>query len=352
MTNNTPAGDRFLVSKHGSDYLDLMDEGFQGVGWVKKTTIFVTLAGSQAYGLSTLESDYDLRGVCIAPAQYYHGFLHRFEQATDKKGEVDLCLYDLRKYCELAVACNPNIIELLFANPTTWIHVDKYWYKLYEQRSLFLSRKARFTFTGYAIAQLKRIRTHRKWLLDPPKQKPTRADFGLPEQTVISADILGAMEKVSNDEWTQTAASFSAEMMELYSKERGHHNALREWQQYENWKKNRNPKRSALEAQFGFDAKHGMHLVRLMRMGLEIVRDGQVIVDRTGHDADELRAIRAGDWNYDRLETYCEEMEAKIASAYDNSPLPHKPDVVAVDALCRSIIEEALCDSRWASLSG
>lgn len=36
------------------------------------------------------------------------------------------------------------------------------------------------TFLGYAMAQLKQIKTHRSWLLNPPKSKPLREDFGLP----------------------------------------------------------------------------------------------------------------------------------------------------------------------------
>src|ERR1039458_5020213 len=34
--------------------------------------------------------------------------------------------------------------------------------------------------------------------------------------------------------------------------------------QYNGWKAQRNPKRAELEAKFGYDTKHAMHLVRLM----------------------------------------------------------------------------------------
>ena len=57
----------------------------------------------------------------------------------------------------------------------------------------------------------------------------------------------------------------------------------------------------ALEAAHGYDTKHGAHLVRLLRMGREIVETGSVHVWRGDRDADELLAIRAGAWSYDRL---------------------------------------------------
>lgn len=54
----------------------------------------------------------------------------------------------------------------------------------------------------------------------------------------------------------------------------------------------RNEKRALLEAQFGYDTKHAMHLIRLLRMGIEILRDHEVVVQRP--DAHELVEIRNG----------------------------------------------------------
>ena len=68
--------------------------------------------------------------------------------------------------------------------------------------------------------------------------------------------------------------------------------ARRDWENYQSWKKNRNPARARLEAQFGYDTKHAQHLIRMLRMGIEILRDCEVRVRRK--DAAELRAIRAG----------------------------------------------------------
>ena len=75
--------------------------------WVPQRTIFLTRAGSHAYGLATPESDLDLRGIVIPPKGYFLGFWHRFEQAEST--DPDLVIYDIRKFFHLAAACNPSI---------------------------------------------------------------------------------------------------------------------------------------------------------------------------------------------------------------------------------------------------
>jgi hypothetical protein len=83
-----------------------------------------------------------------------------------------------------------------------------------------------------------------------------------------------------------------------------------------------------------------MHLVRLMRMGSEILATGKVLVRRP--DADELLAIRAGAWSYERLMEWAHLADDELTAAYVESKLPHHPDRTAIDALCVSVIENVL----------
>jgi predicted nucleotidyltransferase len=110
--------------------------------------------------------------------------------------KIDSVVYGIRKFFKLAADCNPNIIEVLFGDESGHVLTTKYSRYLVERRDLFLSAKAKFTFSGYAFSQLKRIKTHRRWLLNPPKKKPERSDYGLPERTVIPADQLKAAESL------------------------------------------------------------------------------------------------------------------------------------------------------------
>jgi predicted nucleotidyltransferase len=60
-------------------------------------------------------------------------------------------------------------------------------------------------------------------------------------------------------------------------------------------------KRHRLVEQHGYDTKNAAHLIRLLRMGIEFLRDGELIVQR--HDATELLAIKHGEWTLDRVKS-------------------------------------------------
>ena len=96
--------------------------------------------------------------------------------------------------------------------------------------------------------------------------------------------------------------------------------------QYWNWKKNRNAARGELEEQFGYDTKHAMHLVRLLRMGVEALRDGEIIVKRP--DAEELLAIRNGAWTYEQIVQYATQKDREVREVwYKQTELRKKPDI-------------------------
>ena len=99
-----------------------------------------------------------------------------------------------------------------------------------------------------------------------------------------------------------------------YRREVNHYNS------YQSWLNGRNPERKVLEEKYGYDVKHSMHLVRLLRMGVEILETGKVLVKRP--DATELIHIRNGGWTYDQLVEYSETMNAKIEQAYKTTKLP------------------------------
>jgi len=306
---------------------------------IKKHTILEVLSGSRAYGLATPESDYDYRGIAIPPKDYFLGFAFRFEQDEGQKKE-DRAIFDVRKFFQLAADCNPNIIELLWV-PEHCIVVKTLWgERLLDAKKLFLSTRAKHTFSGYAIAQLKRIKTHRRWLLNPPKEKPTREKYGLPEISIVSASIKSVLKAAESAE-VSIEDMLSPAMVELWRKERAFFESQREWENYERWQKERNPKRAALEVKFGYDTKHAMHLVRLMRMCREILTIGEVIVERP--DREELLAVRNGAWPYDQLVEYAEKQDRELTELYESCKiLPKSPDVKKLDALCVEIVEDFL----------
>jgi predicted nucleotidyltransferase len=77
--------------------------------------------------------------------------------------------------------------------------------------------------------------------------------------------------------------------------------------------------------------KHGAHLIRLLRMGCEILETGEVNIDRRGIDADELRAIRSGSYEYARVVGMADELDARLKAAAASSTLPDQPRTFMVE---------------------
>lgn len=346
--------------------------------WLPTRTIYLARHGSHAYGTALPTSDEDFRGIAIPPKAYFLGTLHRFEQKEQKSGNTETVVFSLPKFFHLATEGNPNVLEMLFVEIEDRILVTPVGEALLTQRALFLSKKIKHTFSGYAFSQLKRIQTHRRWLLEPPQAPPQRKDFGLPEHTLVPRDQLDAaaslirkqveswqvdldplddagkiqlrekiistlteMHMAAEEEQHLAAGKglgFSDNFLVLLDREHKYASAQRNWAQYQTWLTNRNPARAALEAKHGYDCKHAMHLVRLMRMCKEALETGTLHVRR--HDAEELRAIRQGAWSYEQLLTWATAHEQALRQAYEQSPLPQGPNRVAIDRLCIDLIEK------------
>jgi predicted nucleotidyltransferase len=299
--------------------------------WLEKSTILLVRHGSHAYGTNTPTSDVDIKGVAIPPKQYLFGFTDHFDQA-DKGFDSDAAIYNIRKFFELATNCNPNIMELLWIDPSDILYADRLGEWLISLRQDFLSAKARHSFAGYAASQLKRIRTHQRWLKNPPTHKPTREEYGLPLTSVVDDEQMKAADFL-----TEQGYGWGTNFQDLVSREKKYRIALKDWTSYENWKETRNRDRFSLEAKFGYDTKHAMHLVRLLRMCEEILVSGKLIVKRP--DAEELLAIRNGAWTLDQLIEWADQQDGRMEELYQKTTLPHSPDRAYLDGQCIRIIE-------------
>lgn len=258
-----------------------------------------------------------------------HGDLNLSVGTVHKPG-VDEELQELRKFLKLAADSNPNIIEFLYVDRLISLETP-IWKKIKAQRDLILSKKARYTFAGYAHAQLERIKTHRGYLMNPPEKEPLREDYGLPKSTKLAKEHQNAILSLP-EEWISDKAR------EYVKQEKSYEQKLNHWRSYKKWEKERNPARKELEAKYGFDVKHAMHLIRLSRMGVEILRDGVVNVYRP--DKEELRGVLRGEWTYEQLIEHAEKIDKGLDDLYAKSTLRHAPDHKAISDLYREICEE------------
>ncbi len=99
-------------------------------------------------------------------------------------------------------------------------------------------------------------------------------------------------------------------------------------------------KRKALVKKHGYDAKAASHLIRLLYMGIEFLTEGRLYVDRGGRDAALLLSIKDGDYTLKWIQELAEHLFDNADRAYIASPLPAKPDRVAIERLMCKVLTD------------
>jgi hypothetical protein len=326
---------------------------------VNKNMLVKMLAGSHAYGTAIATSDVDYRGLFCADKINIVTPFFPINEAADTN-EEDTKFFELRHFMKLCTDCNPNIIELLWTDDSDITFRTPAYDELRSHRAELLSSKIAFTTSGYAIAQLKRIKGHNKWIMNPQPEEPPKqwqfismvqwfgkekmmpSDFRISNfihdyMLVPYSDTLFGIVPMEgwqtindsgslNDKFEGSRENLPPPLAFVKFNQEEYKAAKQRHDQYWTWKKNRNEVRSTLEENFGYDTKHAMHLVRLLRMGLESLRDGVVYVKRP--DAQELLSIRNGAWTYEEVVKYAEEMDREVREVwYHKTSLPKKPDL-------------------------
>ena len=143
---------------------------------IPKGTILLGYMGSHSHGTYMKPTDpdaiddIDLMGVCILPIEQYLGLgrnpilkkrdhrLNNNEQEI-KEGQWDIVVYEIRKFFQLLLKQNPNVLGLLWLPENLYVHASPEGRKIIEARDMFTSKMAYDSFSGYAKDQLYKM-TH------------------------------------------------------------------------------------------------------------------------------------------------------------------------------------------------
>lgn len=329
------------------------------------------LSGSRAYGLATADSDTDIRGVFVAPKNMLYGFEYPEQVANATQ---DIVYFEVGKWFALLAKNNPAALELLFSPP------DCVQLKSPLLNTLnpvaFLSQQCEQTFAGYAMSQIKKARGLNKKINQPPPpkrhtvldccfvtvqgktqalqpwlkaQKLTQQDCGLvnlPHMPQLYALYIGANYKgvVSNPEQANDVNLSSVPKGEspityLYFNQDLYKKRCREYKEYQQWVKERNPKRYQHTLAQGkqYDAKNMMHTHRLLDLAHDIATEHTLNL-LTPH-REFLLNIKAGKYDYQELVDLAQEKVAKLPGLYKKSGLPKRPDRKKIQAQLVAIRE-------------
>jgi uncharacterized protein len=100
-------------------------------------------------------------------------------------------------------------------------------------------------------------------------------------------------------------------------------------------------KRKALKEQFGYDTKNAAHCLRLLYMAREAFDYGEIVVDRTGRDAQFLLAVKGGGFSLAEIQGEYRMAMNGVRIAFRNTKLPDLPDYKAIGQLCVEVVEMA-----------
>lgn len=328
----------------------------------KDVMLLQCISGSKAYGLDTPQSDTDIKGVFCLPKDNYYG-IHYTEQVANDSN--DIVYYELKRFVELLVKNNPNILELL-STPADNILYKHVVVELVKPEH-FLSKLCQQTFAGYAQSQIKKAKGLNKKIFNPiaedrrsvldfcyvikgygtqplagwlkkcsfkqedcglTKIPHARDIYALFHQSQLTEGFLsGIYSGEDANDVKLSAVPEAVEPLAIISFNKDGYSAYcKDYREYWDWVEKRNDVRfqNTLGHGKNYDAKNMMHTFRLLNMAEEIALEQKINVRR--HDREFLFAIKEGRYQYEDLEKMAHEKIERIAELYQVADLPDAPD--------------------------
>jgi uncharacterized protein len=328
------------------------------VGEFHYDSLFRAIVGSHAYNLNDEHSDFDYVGLFNVPAREYANIYPvPPEQTIFHSKEKDVTFYSLKRIMHLLSLCNPNMLEILWSPERCIEYKHPAIDFLFKNRDIFLSTRAKYTYTGYAHSQIIKATGNNKWISNQkPEKHPKLEDFckiivdsknGMPARTV-PCDLDLAKYNVSRVEGGHNlyrlyyygddakgvfcggqvvcqsipieheSEKFAGLMIvdeDLYKKE------SKDWKNYWDWVKNRNPERWTPKEGKGLigNYKNLSHCIRLMYSAINIFKEGFPFVEMSGEKRKIVLDIKRGLWHYDDVIKKAEDLELEFEEVFEQN---------------------------------
>lgn len=316
---------------------------------LKENMILLGLGGSHAYGTETKDSDLDVRGIVLNTKSDILGLDKGFEQFTNS--DTDTVIYSFNKMIKLLTGCNPNTVEILGLKKEHYLHLSTIGQELLNNKYLFLSKKAAFTFGAYASSQLRRLDNKAVRLVSQAQQEEhilksiENAEYTFRERyfTYDEDAIKLYVDKSDREEYdTEIFMDINLKHYPLrdykgMQAEMG--NILKDYSKI--------GRRNTNAIEHNKLSKHMMHLVRLYLMCFDILNDGEIITYRE-KDHDFLMDIRDGKYLDDNRQPIPEffkivdELERKLDEAKKTTKLPDAPNYKKINEFVASVNERVV----------
>lgn len=305
-----------------------------------------SLAGSQAYGLNTSDSDEDYRGVFVADKRSFYTSDYPLEVSDELNNSS---YFELSKFAELLIRNNPTVLEFL-AFPKGCVRELNPAFELFMEEN-FLSKQCQNSYVGYALGQIRKAYNLKKRISFPESdEEKTPLDFcqvfhngklaplrnseleknGLSLSTFLDKENIYSIwnaDEESRIEFDQrepivkeVGEQFKGYM--LYDK-LGFNKYKKEYRSYFLWKRDR--KLNGLsDLQGNYDGKFLMHTFRLLYTAKDIAQKGELILVRP--EREKLLNIRAHKFEFGELIKEAEDLVDEVRELFKGSDLPNQVD--------------------------
>lgn len=310
--------------------------------------ILLGVSGSIAYGTNHDHSDIDLRGVTLNPKSDLIGMTN-FEQYIDR--DTDTVIYGFNKFIKLLLENNPSVIELLGLKSENYLVLHPIGRQLIQNASMFLSKRVIQTFGSYANAQLRRIQNALARDSYPQKEKENHILGSLKNAMCHFNERYSAFESGAFRVYLDKSANPKLEQ-EIFIDANIQHYPLRDYKNIlqdmesilRSYDKlgNRNTKKDDYHLN-----KHAMHLVRLLLMGIDILKTHEIHTRLEEH-LPLLLEIKSGKYRTDdglfKTEFYqiVQRLEDALNGMAEVTNLPDQPDFQAIQAFVMSVNEKVV----------
>lgn len=329
--------------------------------------IFKARVGSHAYGTNIEGSDEDFKGVYVQSPEdvLINGYKEQYSVNKDE------CYYELRRFIELCCTGNPTMLEILYSPEDCIIHKDPIFDVLIDNRDKFLSKSCKYSFGGYAFAQIEKAKGLNKkmnwetsnmvrktpldfcYVITPGGAKPLKEWLSIQrnEQTmqenygVAKIDHTRDLYFIYDSKGelgyhgiiNQAETSNDLRLSSIPKEEMFNYNILsynkdhyvkhcKDYLDYTTWLENRNVQRYVDVEEHGqrIDGKNLLHCYRLLQTGIEIADQKTINVRRD--NSEFLIGIRKGKFNLQELLDNATKLIEDLDKAFDSSDLPSKVD--------------------------